>query len=325
MTQWHKVELLAGVLAAGVLAAGVLVAGGCTTTNAREPSAAKKRTESAQVPLHFDIPLADGASKTIHTAFLEATVDGRKTRLIVDSGASDHVFVRNALPFADDDLKADAPGTDHGGAAVTTWRLQRPISVQIGERQQTLNEAIVIEGPPPFKAWGIGGFVAPQLLATTGFVVVDLAQRSLAVVENAPKMCADGRSPLVLTMVRGEGTMVRGEGDAERLPIVAAKWNGKDIRLMLNTGGREVEVSPAFAIAVGADQATGRGVSGEAVRGSRGASGVLTLAGREVPVASPVVREQGDAADAQVGIAFLTGAMLAFPAGNTGAVRLCLP
>lgn len=151
-----------------------------------------------------------------------------------------------------------------------------------------------------------------------GVVVLDLKQRTLTHVEVAPKKCPSGRSPLVLPIVP-QG------GDGRRLPVVNAKWNGADVRLLLNTGGREVEISPEFADAAGEEMTTGKGVSGEAVKGRRAQAGVLQLQDARMPVASPVVRDQGAFADAQVGIAFLSGAVLAFPAENAGAVSLCLP
>ena len=274
---------------------------------------------NAKASLSFEVPTATGEPKTIHTAFVAAVVDGQPTRLIIDSGASDHVFTRPSLRFTDDELSDDDPGTDHAGASVRTWRLTRAAAVSIsGFQPFEIGSAIVIDGPPPFADWGIGGFLSPQLLAEDGYVVVDLRHRTLSRSQELPTSCPGEMKLVALTSIVASG-------DEARLPIVEAIFAGVAIRLMLNTGGSAFEIDPeVYAGKRGHVEWTGKGVSGTAVEGAIGEAGELHLDHHSLTIDEPVIRPQGRTANAQIGMDYLRDSILWLPATQRDKVALCI-
>ncbi len=301
------------------LSLGLLVAGGCASSSPTSPEGPPGPASGPAATLSFEVPLADGSLHTIHTAFVDASVDGQATRLILDSGTSDHVFTRPSLRFDEADLVPAAPGTDHGGAAVRSWRLDRAAAVEItGYRTVHAARALVIDGPPPFVDWNIGGFLAPQLLVDDGYAVVDLRGLQLRGEPDRPAACPDGSAPLVMASVVASG-------DESRWPIAEATFAGSPVRLLINTGGKHFEIDPAvYDGAVAAKEGTGRGVSGQAVEGAFGQPGELLLGGRAIHVEKPLVRPQGQTANAQIGMDLLRGAILWLPSSQDRPIAICL-
>jgi len=74
---------------------------------------------------------------------VRATVGGVATKVILDTGSSDQVFTRE-------------------------------VAVDIAGQSFPLHDAVAIPGPPPFAGWGVGGFLSPQHLHPTAWVVLTL-------------------------------------------------------------------------------------------------------------------------------------------------------
>lgn len=111
---------------------------------------------------------------------VDAVVGGVETKLILDTGATDHVLTLEVVDRAGLVRVPGPPGTDAAGTEVPSWEVDRP-PIVLG--RTSLPEAIVpaIEGPPPFATWGVGGFLSPQSLFEDGVVIVNFAQNSLEV------------------------------------------------------------------------------------------------------------------------------------------------
>lgn len=284
-------------------------------------------------PLLYEVPDAEAEAsvRRIHTPMVRATVNGVATLLIIDSGATDHVFTRRLAESIGVTLVETDPGTDHAGMPVASYTTDARLSVGIEDASFFVDAPIVIEGPPPFERWGIGGFLSPQQLAPDALLLLDLEHQRLKLHTDQ----ADAWDGLVREVGRAvpdrPGQLlprVMGQGDAARLIIVEGRWSehGPPVRVMLNSGGREAEATPAQVPDAGAaEEDTGRGVSGASVRGARAEGRRLLLGRGALDISSLVVREQGDAYDVQLGIEPLTGTILAVHPDPAIAVGLWLP
>ena len=47
----------------------------------------------------------------------------------------------------------------------------------------TVSDVVAIDGPPQFEEWRVGGFLSPQHLSSTYWVVVDLMADRLSLLE----------------------------------------------------------------------------------------------------------------------------------------------
>lgn len=254
---------------------------------------------------------ADGVERTLSQPMVKVKSGETETLFIVDTGSTHTVLTRSFVAAVGQSLINAEEGTDHAGAAVKTMTTAS-LRVTLGTAAFDLDAPLVIEGPPPFAAWGIGGFLSPQQLHPTAILIVDLQQHRLQLVEGrfeevvswAETQHPDLRKAGVPRMTGGENT--------SRLVVVEAVLDRSlPLRLMLNSGGKHAEFSPAFAGPVdGPEIVSGRGVSGKAVRGIHAPARVLVLGDYRLFLPEIVVRDQGEDWDGQLGSVVLAGSVL---------------
>lgn len=172
---------------------------------------------------------------------VHATVAGRPTLLLVDTGAFDHLLEGW---FARELQDAEASGrsaavTDHANRRVTMdqwgamsfavdgWSPLGPI--------RPLVTPDLVAGP---RALGIGGILSPQRLATGGAVVLDFPAREMVAMDAvaAGERLAAHRSSLGTALPCGSTY------------VIAATVEGKDARLLVDTGASGTDLrasSPA--------------------------------------------------------------------------------
>ena len=119
-------------------------------------------------PDHVSVRLAEpitfeAVDGTTHAPLVEARVNGVRTLLILDTGASDHLLTIDLCEAAGVATEPGEPGTDSTGSAVPSWQA-REVTVRIGEVDFAISEVVVIGTPPPFRSGGIGGILSPQRL-----------------------------------------------------------------------------------------------------------------------------------------------------------------
>jgi Aspartyl protease len=210
------------------------------------------------VPLTYAIP--DGET---HAPMVETTVADVATRLIVDTGASDHVLTTELVERTSVRMVPGEDGTDAAGNRLRSWLVGR-LDVSIGSNDLALENVQATAGPPPFAAWGIGGFLSPQNLHPSAAIVLDLASGRLAVDDDAPDRVAERLiaahsrlEPVWLERIPGDATiLVRIALDA-REPVVT----------LLDSGARSTSFSASAVpglIAAGADT-SGSALGGEAM------------------------------------------------------------
>lgn len=193
---------------------------------------------------------------------MEATVAGCTTLLIVDTGATSHVLTRDLAERAGLRLDAAAPGRDSAGGSVPSWSVG-DVDVEIDGSSFDLSEVVAIDGPEPFREWGVGGFLSPQLLAPSATVLLDLAHNRVDVfghelpIDEATE--ARGFPPCVL--LKGTHHVAGTIGVEIRIPPAAP------VVAIFDTGAAETEIAmSALATTVeGETFVTGKGIGGSEV------------------------------------------------------------
>ena len=252
---------------------------------------------------------------------IEARVGDVATRLILDTGSSDHVLTIELAGAAGLDAEPGEPGTDHAGAEVPSWTLGR-VAASVDTMDFTLGDTVAIAAPPRFVERGMGGLLSPQHLHPTALAVIDLTDNRFLLVEAGPDAVAGwaaARWPalvsIALSRVSGEPTPVV-EASIEPFPPVPA---------LLNTGGRATEfAAPAVPGLRGVDpDRLGHGVGGSAVLGSEAMDRTLRVGAVRAAVPKLLIRAEITEILGLIGIDVLRGTVVVVGADPaTGVVWL---
>jgi hypothetical protein len=270
-----------------------------------------------ETPVTFDVP-----GDTVHCPMVRATVGGTDTLLILDSGSTDHVLTIDLATRARLPTEADEPGVDHAGDAVPSWKVGSA-DITIGGVTLGLRDVMAIAGPPPFEGWGVGGFLSPQHLHPDAWVVIDLANDSLAILmgdAESVRAWIDGRVPSfrVLTLPRENDPTVAVRACIEPYDAVPT---------MLNTGGDTTEFALAAVPGLRGTAAidTGLGLSGADVVGDVVDGCTLEIGGLRLPLESVLVRERMPHPPGIIGMDVLRSGILGVSADLADPVLLALP
>ena len=272
----------------------------------------------------LDAPiLFEAGGQTVHAPMVDVRVRDTITKLILDTGSTDHVLTIALARAARLDADPGAPGTDHAGDPVPSWSIGE-VPIRIGDLDLELRDVVAIEGPAPFAGWGVGGFLSPQHLHPTAFVVMDLADDRLIVVdgdESAVASWLESRSPSLARLSLERLT------DHPEIVVLGAVDPFADGPTMLNTGGRGTEfLSAALPGLRGTgSHVTGHGVGGGEVLGAVADGQTLRIGGARPPVASLIVREAMGSADGLVGMDVLRGTVLMVSADRGRPVSWLVP
>jgi len=260
------------------------------------------------VPLLFAVEGGD----LVHSPMVHARVGGVATRLILDTGATDHVLTKPLIDRAGAPTVPAEDGTDHAGAAVASWSVG-DLEVAIGPATFDLHDVVAIASPGPFDAWGVGGFLSPQHLHPTARVLVDLVGDRLVVVDMRDRDRASVDAWLAARLP-DHRPLELARDPASRTVAVAATIDGSaPVATMLNSGGRGTEFARAVAgsLAGGAEARAGsHGISGAAGMGADAGSRDLLVGGVRVAVARLVVRDEIDEVGGIIGMDVLRGTAL---------------
>jgi hypothetical protein len=271
-------------------------------------TAADRTTAGIHVLIDVPITFATEDGTTVHSPMVAATVGGIATRLILDTGSTDHVLTKELIDRVGVDAEPAEDGTDHAGGAVPSWSVGE-LEIRIDRQAFALKDVVAIAGPPPFAGWGVGGFLSPQHLHPTARVLIDLLNDRLVVVESVAADVDDwliarvpSLRPIVLDRVPGEATVA----------VSAAIEPFASVATMLNTGGRQTEFASA---AVPGPHGTGDGQGGTGVGGGRVVGSdvgerVLLVGDARIPLRRLVVRDEIDGPPGLVGEDVLRGTAL---------------
>ncbi len=261
------------------------------------------------VRILLDVPITyDVGSETTHAPMVAARIGAATTRLILDTGSSDHVFTIEFARAAGLSAVPGESGVDHAGAPVPSWRLG-DVRARIGELTVALADAVAIVGPPPFEGWGVGGFLSPQHLHPEAAVVIDLVAHRLVLVDGDDDAVAawlDERWPGLSRL-----TLARDVEDPT--PVVAAAIEPfAPGPTMLNTGGRTTEFTTASVggLRGRVPERLGKGVGGQEVLATEISDRVLRVGAARFAVPALLVRETIGTLAGLVGMDVLRGTVL---------------
>ena len=265
--------------------------------------------ELLAAPLTFELP--DGSAT--HAPMVEAEVAGIPMRLIVDTGASEHVLTVDLARRAGLGLEPDEPGTDAAGDPVPSWRAGH-IPLIIAGATFSLEQVPVAEGPPPFAGWGIGGFLSPQGLHRSASVMLDLASDRLSLVDEPARVAAaalaerhPGLRPVTLERVRTDTTIL----------VRTAIGEYPEVVTLIDSGARSTSFAAAVlpGITGGAEEVTGRGLGGREIRSPVVEGAVLHAGGASLRIgALHLTADRAGEVDGIVGMDLLRGTALVLSA-----------
>lgn len=247
-----------------------------------------------------------------HAPMVEAVVRGSVTKLILDTGSTDHILTTELTDRLGLRRTAAEPGTDSSGASVASWSVEDRW-IQVGGISLELHGVIAIAGPPQFEAWEVGGFLSPQHLHPTAQVVVDLATDRLVLVEGeaaeVDSWVADrlpDLRPLTLQRTTDDTTILVHVAVEPYDPVVT----------MLDSGGKRTEFAKAAVpgLTGGMRQMSGRGVSGTESYGLRVEGATLRVGDVSLPIPSLLVRDEAGNAPGVIGMDVLRGTALVMSA-----------
>src|SRR4029077_16990862 len=166
-----------------------------------------------------------------------AVLAGQPTRLILDTGSTDHVLIIELVRAAGLAHELGEPGTAHARASVASWFVGGAHRAVDGGAF-ALHDVVAITGPAPFSGWGVGGFLSPQHLHPTARIVIDLRGDRFIVVDGDDADIAIWLHDRVPDLALLE--LARDHDEAT--PVVrAAIAPFPPVPTMLNTGGRGTE------------------------------------------------------------------------------------
>ena len=261
------------------------------------------------VPITFQV-----GDQLTHVPMVEARIAGVGTKLILDTGSSDHVLTLELAESARLATHPAEPGTDSTGAAVPSWSVGE-LAVTIADASFELHDVVAIAGPPPFAGWGVGGFLSPQHLHPTSWTVLDLAADRLILLDGDEGKVAAWlatRSPshrmLRLARVPGDATIQVQTSLESFGPVVT----------LLDSGGKSTEfvASAAPDLADGPRGSSGHGVGGGEVVGTIAEGQRLLVGNTRLNVPRLVIRDYMDDQDGLVGMDLIRGTVLVVSADH---------
>jgi predicted aspartyl protease len=219
--------------------------------------AAQSCNPAARWPLTFD-----AGGEVLHCPMVEVTIGGYRTKLIVDTGATAHVLTMELVDRAGLEAVAAPPGRDAAGAEVPSWAIGR-VAATIAGSDVTLRDVAAIDGPPPFRAWGVGGFLSPQALANRRTALLDLRAHTLEFFDREPtELLSD------LMNRFGDCELVHGvRHTAGTLGVDVAVAGARPAIAIFDTGaaGSDVAASIFPKTIEGTEHTSGRGIGGSAI------------------------------------------------------------
>jgi hypothetical protein len=245
---------------------------------------------------------------------VDARIGNVATKLILDTGSTDHVLTmdlvhRAGLPHARGD-----DGTDAAGTAIDSWSIGA-VDVSIAKVVLPLDNVVAFEGPAPFVGWGIGGFLSPQHLHPTARVVLDFVESELTAVDGDAREIAAGLAdryphlrPVWLDPQPGDGTIL----------VQAAVEPYHEVVTMLDSGGKTTQFADGAVPGLdrGEVVVSGSGVSGTEIAGAVAEHRTLRVGDALVAVRRLFVRPDfSDVAQGLVGMDVLAGTVLVVGAG----------
>jgi hypothetical protein len=238
---------------------------------------------------------------------VHVTVTGTSTKLILDTGSTDHILTIELAEEIGLQAEPGEPGTDSTGASVPSWTLGE-VEVEIAGQAFAMRDVVAITAPAPFPGWGVGGFISPQHLQPGAWAVLDLAADRFFLLDGEEADVTAWLSERTpgLQLLRLE----RAPGDGAIL-VRAAIEPFDRVVTMLDSGGKRTQFTQAAVPgATGAQASSGRGVGGEESFGAEVRDQMLIVGEARLPLQALIVSPAMDGRDGLVGMDVLRGTVL---------------
>jgi hypothetical protein len=255
-----------------------------------------------EVPITFDV-----GDEVTHAPMVHVTVTGTSTKLILDTGSTDHILTIELAEEIGLQAEPGEPGTDSTGASVPSWTLGE-VEVEIAGQAFAMRDVVAITAPAPFPGWGVGGFISPQHLQPGAWAVLDLAADRFFLLDGEEADVTAWLSERMpgLQLLRLE----RAPGDGTILVRAAVEPFG-GVVTMLDSGGKRTQFTQtAVPGASGAQASSGRGVGGGESFGAEVRDQKLIVGEARLPLAALIVSPEMDGRDGLVGMDVLRGTVL---------------
>jgi hypothetical protein len=263
----------------------------------------------APPPILLNVPITfDVGNQVTHAPMIEVTVGGTPTKLILDTGSTDHILTMELAEQVGLEAEPGEAGTDSTGASVPSWSLGE-VEVEIAGQAFALQDVVAITAPGPFPGWGVGGFISPQHLHPGAWAVLDLAAERFFLLdaEEADLTAWLGeRTPdlrlLRLERVPGDGTIL----------VCGAIEPFEEVVTMLDSGGKRTQFTEAAVPGThqGPQASSGRGVGGGESFGAELRGRTLIIGEARLPLATLILSPEMDGRDGLVGMDVLRGTVL---------------
>jgi hypothetical protein len=266
-----------------------------------------RAVEAPRIVLGAQITFDVGDQQT-HAPMIHATVSGTSTKMILDTGSTDHILTIELAEQVGLQAEPGEPGTDSTGASVPSWTLAE-VEVQIAGQAFALRDVVAITAPAPFPGWGVGGFISPQHLRPGAWAVLDLAAERFFLLDGEEADVTawlSERTPdlqlLRLERAPGDGTILV-RGAIEPFEAVVA---------MLDSGGKRTQFTQAAVPRPnqGPQTSSGRGVGGSESFGAELRGQTLIVGEARLSLATLIVSPEMDGRDGLVGMDVLRGTVL---------------
>jgi Aspartyl protease len=263
-----------------------------------------------RVEIIFDEPItftgADGQST--HAPMVAATVHGEATRLIVDTGSTDHILTKELADRVGLLAEPGEEGIDASGASVASWSLGE-VPVRVGDTRHTLANVIAIAAPGPFEPRGIGGLLSPQHLVPDAWMRLDMAGDRF--------MALAGAEADVATWLTDQAPgyqlyrLARAEDDTTIL-VRGLIEPFDEVITLLDSGGKFSDVVASAVPGLSGDEiaSSGRGVGGSESFGKVALDQVLRVGEARVPIPRLIVRDEAEGHGILVGMDLLRGTIV---------------
>ena len=278
------------------------------------------------VPILLEAPITfETEAGLAHAPMVVGIIGDRSTRLILDTGATDHILTTDLAARLGLDMSPGVAGSDSTGSSVPSWDVGE-VELTIGGASLWLDAVIAIPGPALFASMGIGGFLSPQRLVGGGWAIVDLVSARLFLMS--------GEEAAVMAWIRQQWStmrtlkLVRKPSDG-RIIVGAVAVNGlPPTEALLDTGGKATEAAPSAVDGMvgGRRHSTGQGVSGVEAFGATIEGQALALGTEVLPLDRLVLRDgDADGYGILIGMDTLRGTVLAVSGNAADAVFWTVP
>ena len=269
-------------------------------TRPMEPRKGGHRATTS-LSLTFDVP-----GRELRCPMVTATIAGCTTQLIVDTGATSHLLTTDLVRRAGLHLTAAAPGRDVAGDPVPSWTVG-DVLVEVEDSSVMIRDVVAIDGPEPFREWGVGGFLSPQTVSDDATVLLDL-------VLNRIDILGDESATVLADLVRRFDDYVLLEGARHAAGTIGIRTRvppAPPVVAIFDTGAAETQIARAALDTEvnGTMSAGGKGVGGSGFEVTILKNQHLEVGATAIRVPELAVRDEipapDDAADGELPLALI--------------------